>query len=201
MRLNPQTGAGFALRKGDRLVVVDPTGGQVSDLYAVSAEDTREWLSSGRTIDYTNSVYQTTGDLLYSNRSRPMFRIVEDDCGRHDFTLTPCSQRTFDLLYPEFRGAEHPSCLANLAKGLAPYGVAEDEIATSFNIFMNVWTDADGTMHIDPPRSRAGDRFVVQAQMDLFVAVTACSAEKSNGGFCKPIDYEVVPGQDDGHRR
>ncbi|HET7723384.1 MAG TPA: urea carboxylase-associated family protein [Propionibacteriaceae bacterium] len=191
MRLHPQTGAGFELREGDRLVVVDPTGGQVSDLYAVSAADTRERLSSGRTIDYANSVYQTTGDVLYSNRSRPMFRIVEDDCGRHDFTLTPCSQQTFDLLYPEFEGREHPSCLANLAMGLGPYGVSEDEIGTSFNIFMNVWTDPDGTMHIDPPRSRPGDRFVVEAQMDLYVAVTACSAEKSNGGFCKPIDYEI----------
>jgi uncharacterized protein YcgI (DUF1989 family) len=27
--------------------------------------------------------------------------------------------------------------------------------------------------------------------MDLFVGLTACSAEKSNGGVCKPIDYEV----------
>lgn len=197
MRLHPQTGAGFELRDGDTLVVVDPTGGQVSDLYAVSATDTREWLSSGRTIDYANSIYQTTGDVLYSNRSRPMFRILEDDCGRHDFTLTPCSQQTFDLLYPEFRGREHPNCLANLATGLAPYGVSEDEIATSFNIFMNVWTDEDGTMHIDPPRSRPGDRFVVRAEMDLFVAVTACSAEKSNGGVCKPIDYEIIPRQDE----
>lgn len=30
------------------------------------------------------------------------------------------------------------------------------------------------------------------AQMDLVVGVTACSAEKSNSGRCKPIDYEVV---------
>ena len=191
-RLDPQTGTGFELHAGDRLVVVDPTGGQVSDLYAVSSADTHEWLSSGRSIDYANKVFLTTGDVLYSNRSRPMLTIVEDDCGRHDFTLTPCSQQTFDLLYPNFRGALHPSCLENLALGLHAYGVTSDEIGTSLNIFMNVWTDLDGTLHIDPPLSRAGDRFVVQAEMDLYVGLTACSAEKSNGGICKPIDYEVV---------
>jgi hypothetical protein len=28
--------------------------------------------------------------------------------------------------------------------------------------------------------------------MDLHVGLTACSAEKSNGGVCKPIDYEII---------
>lgn len=191
-RLQPQTGTGFRLSAGDELVVVDPDGGQVSDLYAVAADDPGEWLSSGRTIDYANKVFLTTGDVLYSNRSRPMFTIVEDTCGRHDFTLTPCSQETFDLLYPEFGGAPHPSCLANLHHGLGPFGVSMDAIATSFNIFMNVWTDPDGTLHIDPPLSAPGARFRVRAEQDLFVGLTACSAEKSNGGVCKPIDYKLV---------
>ena len=190
-RLSPQTGTGFELRAGQQLVVVDPTGGQVSDLYAVAADDHEEWLSSGRTIDYANTVFLTTGHLLYSNRSRPMLTIVEDTCGRHDFTLTPCSQETFDLLYPEFEGRPHRSCLENLHSGLGPYGITRDRIATSFNIFMNVWTDTDGTLHIDPPLSVAGTRFVVRAETDLVVGLTACSAEKSNGGVCKPIDYEV----------
>jgi uncharacterized protein YcgI (DUF1989 family) len=190
-RLAPQTGTGFRLDAGDELLVVDPTGGQVSDLYAVGVSDPDEWICSGRTIDYANKVFLTTGDVLYSNRSRPMVTIVEDTCGRHDFTLTPCSQQTFDLLYPEFGGAPHPSCLDNLHFGLAPFGIRKDSIATSFNIFMNVWTDPDGTLHIDPPLSTAGARFRVRAEQELFVGLTACSAEKSNGGTCKPIDYEV----------
>ena len=195
-RLSPQTGTGFRLDAGDELLVIDPEGGQVSDLYATSAHDTAEWLSSGRTIDYANKVFLTTGDVLYSNRSRPMFTIIEDTCGRHDFTLTPCSQQTFDLLYPEFAGAPHPSCLDNLHSGLGQFGVEKDWIATSFNIFMNVWSDPDGTLHIDPPLSTPGALFRVRAEQDLFVGLTACSAEKSNGGVCKPIDYEVSHARD-----
>lgn len=192
-RLAPQTGTGFLLRAGQTLSVVDPTGGQVSDLFALSAHDHGEWLSSGRTIDYGNTVFFTTGHVLYSNRSRPMATIEEDTCGRHDFLLTPCSQQTFDLLYPELGGQAHPSCFDNLCRGLAPFGVAPDQIGTTLNIFMNVWTDASGELHIDPPTSRAGDRLVLRATQDLHVGLTACSAEKSNGGVCKPIDYALGP--------
>lgn len=203
-RLSPQTGTGFEMAAGQTLTVIDPEGGQVSDVFAFNAADHGEWLSSGRTIDYANSIYVSVGDVLYSNRSRPMATIVDDSCGRHDFLLTPCSQQTFDLLYPQLGGAEHPSCFDNLSQGLARFGVHPDQISTTLNIFMNVWTDRGGELHIDPPTSRAGDRLVLRAEMDLHVGLTACSAEKSNGGICKPIDYvlgstpETLSQHDDG---
>lgn len=190
-RLEPQTGAGFLLRAGQVLTVVDPTGGQVSDLFCVAADDHDEWLSSGRTIDYANTIYPTSGHILYSNRSRPMLTITGDTCGRHDFLLTPCSQDTFDLLYPDLGGAPHPSCFDNLCRALSPFGVGPDRIGTTLNIFMNVWNDDDGVLHIDPPTSVAGDRVEFRAEMDLHVGLTACSAEKSNGGVCKPIDFTL----------
>lgn len=190
-RLAPQTGAAFVLRAGQQLTVVDPTGEQVSDFFAVMADDGDEWFSSGRTIDYANSTAVSTGSVLYSNRSRPMATVVEDTCGHHDLLLTPCSQQTFDLLYPEFEGAYHPSCFENLSTSMAAFGVEPDRVSTTLNIFMNVWVERHGELHIDPPVSRAGDRFVLRAEADLVVGLTACSAEKSNNGVCKPIDYSV----------
>jgi uncharacterized protein len=97
-RLEPQTGTAFLLAKGQRLRVIDPLGEQVSDMVAFASGDTREWLSSGRTIDYANTIYMTAGHVLYSNRSNPMFSIIADDVGRHDFLLTPCSPETFQIL-------------------------------------------------------------------------------------------------------
>jgi uncharacterized protein YcgI (DUF1989 family) len=190
-RLAPQTGTAFLLRAGQHLTVVDPTGEQVSDFFAVMDDDRDEWLSSGRTIDYANSTAVTTGSVLYSNRSRPMATVLEDTCGHHDLLLTPCSQQTFDLLYPEFEGAYHPSCFENLATNMADFGVDPDRISTTLNIFMNVWAERNGELHIDPPTSRAGDRFVLRAEADLVVGLTACSAEKSNNGVCKPIDFRI----------
>jgi uncharacterized protein YcgI (DUF1989 family) len=164
----------------------------VSDFFCFAAADHAECFSSGRTIDYKNSLYVGSGDLLYSNRSGVMAMIVSDTCGVHDMTLTPCSQQTFDILYPEFSGAAHPSCFANLAGALAPFDIGPDQISTTLNIFMDVWTDLDGELHIDPPPSRPGDQVTIRAEIDLVVAITACSAEKSNNGVCKPIDFRVA---------
>ena len=188
-RLEPQTGTAFELRAGQQLRVIDLEGEQVADLIAFSLSDKSEWLSSGRTIDYANRIYLTKGDLLYSNRSQPMLAIAADDVGRHDFLLTPCSPETFQIIYKN--NAPHPSCFANLATSLAPFGIAPDSIPTTFNIFMNVEIDANGALKILPPRSKAGDSILLRAEMDLIVGLTACSAEMSNNYRFKPIGYEI----------
>jgi uncharacterized protein len=194
-RLEPQTGVGFGLKKGQTLRIIDPEGEQVSDLMAFACvgpgrADASEWLSSGRTIDYNNTIYQTTGHVLYSNRSNPMFTILEDRVGRHDFLLTPCSPETFEMLYEDHEGY-HPSCFENLTKNLAPFGVGGDDIPTTFNAFMNVEVSPSGEITIGPPLSKPGDFLDLRAEMDLVVGVTACSAEKSNNHAFKPIDLEV----------
>jgi hypothetical protein len=188
-RLAPQTGTAFELRAGQQLRVIDLEGEQVADFIAFNAADKTEWLSSGRSIDYANRIYLTKGDVLYSNRSRPMLTIVEDDVGRHDFLLTPCSPETFQIIYKN--APPHPSCFANLAEHLTPFGIAPDSIPTTFNIFMNVEIDAAGALNILPPRSRAGDSILLRAEMDLIVGLTACSAEMSNNYRFKPIGYET----------
>lgn len=189
LRLAPQTGTGLVVNRGELLKVIDPCGEQVSDLTSFARNDPREWLSSGRTIDYANTIYVTTGHTLYSNRSRPMWTVVEDTVGRHDFLLTPCSPETFAIIYKTT--AHHPSCFANLVQALAPFGIMSDAIPTTLNLFMNVEVLPTGELSILAPRSSAGDSVLLRAEMDLIVGVTACSAELSNNGSFKPIDIEV----------
>jgi uncharacterized protein YcgI (DUF1989 family) len=186
----PRSGTAFTLDKGQRLTVIDPRGGQVADLLAYNRTDTAEVVSSGRTLDYASKIYLSTGDLLYSNRSNVMLEIVEDSVGRHDFLLTPCSKDTFRILYGDTD--PHRGCFGNLAEALAPYGIGEDDIPTAFNCFMNVPVDgATGELKVLPPLSKAGDRIVFEARMDLVIGLTACSALDSNGGSFKPIHWEV----------
>ena len=188
--LPPQTGTGLTVRRGQLLRITDPEGEQVSDLTSFALSDAGEWLSSGRTIDYANTIYVTTGHVLYSNRSRPMWTIVEDTVGRHDFLLTPCSPETFTIIYKTT--THHPSCFENLVKALAPFGIQPDRIPTTLNVFMNVVIAENGELSILPPRSRAGDFILLRAEMDMIVGVTACSAELSNNGSFKPIDVELL---------
>ena len=187
----PRSGTAFELKAGQTLAVIDPEGGQVADLLAFNAGDLREVISSGRTLDYASRIYLTTGDQLYSNRSNVMLTIVQDDVGRHDFLLTPCSEATFRILYDD--PITHRGCFGNLVEALAPWDIAPDAIPVAFNCFMNVPIDgATGKFTVEPPRSRAGDRIVFRAGMDLVIGLTACSAPLSNGGSFKPIVCEIV---------
>lgn len=186
----PKGGIAFELAQGQHLTVIDPQGEQVSDLLAFARDDVREVVSSGRSLDYANTLYLTKGHALYSNRSRAMLEIVADDVGRHDFTLTPCSRDTFRIIY----GEQHPSggCFENFVRTLGAYGIEADSIPVAFNCFMNVdYDNRSGTMRVLPPLSRAGQAIRFRARMDLIVALTACSALQSNNGSFKPIQYRI----------
>jgi len=186
----PRSGAGFKLAKGQILTVRDQQGEQVADLLAYNAHDTREVISSGRTLDYASRIFLTTGDPLYSNRSNVMLNIIADDVGRHDFLLTPCSRDTFRIIYEDTD--PHQGCFGNLHEALKQYGIAEDDIPVAFNCFMNVAVDGDtGEISVDAPRSKAGDEIRFRAEMDLIIGLTACSALQSNNGSFKPIEYEI----------
>lgn len=191
IHLEPQTGTSFLLERGQSLRVIDVKGEQVSDLMAFNAKDTWEWLSSGRTIDYANTIYLTSDHILYSNRSTPMLTITKDTVGRHDFLYTPCSPETFKIIYNLEDSNKHPSCFMNLVNALREYGIHPDHIPTTFNIFMNADVLPSGVLDLKPPRSGAGDYIEFRAEMDLIIGLTACSAEMSNGGTFKPINAEI----------
>lgn len=191
--IEPRSGTAFRLNKGDMLTVRDPHGEQVADLLAYNADDIGEVLSSGRTLDYTSKLFLSTSDPLYSNRSNIMLKIISDDVGRHDFLLTPCSRDTFRIIYGDEN--PHQGCFGNLAAALERYGVKPDDIPVAFNCFMNVTVNGEsGEIAVEAPKSNAGDSIIFQAEMDLVIGLTACSALQSNNGSFKPIEYEINTG-------
>lgn len=186
--ISSQSGAGFILKKSQKLRV-QTSGQQVSDLFCVNAHEPQEHLSSARSMDYNDSIYLTTGCYLYSNRSQPLLKIIEDTCGRHDLLMPPCSLKMFQIVDPTV--TYHPSCHENLSNALAPHDVSPDRITNAFNLFMNVTVAADGRVEILPPTSKSGDYVVLEAQVDLIVGITACAHEETNAGNLTPIFYEI----------
>ncbi|WP_296621597.1 urea carboxylase-associated family protein [Marivirga sp.] len=188
--IDKQSGVSFKLKKGQYLKVTDPQGGQVSDMVLFNENDVREKISSGKTLDFEESILISTSNYLWSNRSNKMMLVLEDTNGRNDFLLAPCSLATFKIMYDI--DTYHPSCFENLEMHLKQFDINADDIPTAFNIFMNVQFDEAGKLSVKPPLSIAGDFILFEAQMDLIVGLTACSAEDSNGGTFKPIKFEII---------
>lgn len=184
-----QRGTCFLLKKGHQLKVISPQAQQVSNLFCFNASDYRESLSTGRTIDFNDSIFPSIGHCLFSNQSQPMLRICEDTCGRHDLLLTPCNLKMFQIVTGS--NDHHPSCHENLVRQFGSYGIEDHEILTTFNIFMNLRLNNKGHTKIEPPTNKAGDYITFEACMDLLVGLTACAHEEINNRVCKPIHYEI----------
>jgi len=183
-------GAGLHLKRGERLRIIDPQGGQSGDIVAFS-QDGRQRLSNGRTFDYNGKIYLSTDDVLWSDRSEPMLTIVADDVGRHDFLYSPCSLEMYRIQYAAT--GYHANCHDNLCAELRKLGIAPDPLPTAFNFFMNVEVQPDGRLVFAPPRSRAGGSLVVRAEMDLAVALSSCPASTCNGGAPpRPLAFEIL---------
>lgn len=187
--LDPQTGVAFTVQQGQIIRIIDVEGEQVSDLVCFSKRDIDEHLSSGRTTDYNEKIYLSTGDVLYSNLSNPMFTILTDQVGNHICLFAPCSQEMFQITYGVTE--PHPNCLDNLSKNLQPFSVKPAQIPTPFNIFMNITISEQGTITVEPSLSKAGNYVELRAEIDLIVGITACSTRKCNNYRCTPIAIEV----------
>lgn len=188
--IEKKSGVGISLQKGEKIKITDIEGQQVSDLFCVFKEDEKDYLSSGRTLDYLGRITFQEGDYLYSSKSKPMLKIIEDTVKSHDFMLTPCSKDTFRLLYDSYDCCH--GCEENLIGAFASLGIKFESLPITFNTFMNVEVSSHGSLKVVPPLSKAGDYILFEAQADLLVGMTSCSAPLSNGGSFKPIGYEVL---------
>jgi uncharacterized protein YcgI (DUF1989 family) len=193
LTIKPQTGIGFTLDRGKSIRVIDVEGQQVADLIAVSRSDPREILSTGATLDCNSSLRVEEGKHLYSNYYHEMFMVVRDEVGMHDILYPACSLHMYRHQYGIFK--EHPSCRANLACALAGYGITVDEIPNPFNIFMHTVISQHGRISVKEPLSKPGDFIELRADMELIVAISACSVveSKCNGYRCTSIEIERLP--------
>lgn len=181
------SGRRIDVRQGQTITVIDVDGGQVVDFFAEAAGNGKEFLSPGVTIDCNGSLRLRVGDTIYTNLYRPMLKVVSDDVGEHDLLHPCCRPEMYDFFY--HNGTDHPNCLDNINRALGEHR----PIITPVNLFMHTKIDADGSVSVEAPLSKAGDRIVMEALMDIALGVAACSVSESkcNGGSCTPIQVVV----------
>lgn len=182
-----QCGESFKVNLGDKITIIDMDGKQVVDFFAVSLSNHAEFLSTGVTIDCNENLHITKGGVLFSNLYRPMFKIIDDDVGRHDLIHPCCRSEMYEHFYKN--GDGHRNCLDNINMSLQKHGIPQMKIIHPFNIFMNTIIHLDGTISVEEPLSKAEDKIILQAEMDAIIGIAACSVSESkcNGGTCTPI--------------
>lgn len=170
--------------------MIDPDGKQVADLVAFTWPDGHARLSTAETLDVHETLFISTGQRLYADDGRALLTIVADEVGRHDLLYPWCNPRLYERIWGQ---VDHPNCHDNLLAALAPYGVAASELPMPFNIFQNTIVHPDGRLEMVEPRSNAGDSILLRAEVDLLVAVSACSIGEAptNGFNPSPIDVEI----------
>lgn len=188
--LPPRGKIGREIERGQIMRVVDLEGRQVGDLVAFNRANLAEkfWISN--TVRLNGTVFVTTGHVLYSELSNPMFTITADTCGRHDLLAGSCNAEIDKVRY----GVDaHYGCVENFIAALAPYGVERKDVPMSLNLFMNCPVDASGAWTIATPISKPGDYVDLRAEMDCVVALSNCPQDLNpcNDGQLKPLQFTV----------
>ncbi len=114
------------VKRGQRLRIVDLEGNQAVDTLFYNAGDTAEHYSAQNTIQSQKRIYLTTGTVLVSNRGRPMLRIEDDTCGRHDTLGGACSAESNTVRYALEKRHMH-SCRDSFLLALARHLLASME--------------------------------------------------------------------------
>lgn len=189
--IEPKSGLHLPVTKGSTIEVIDVNGQQVVDFFATNQTNPNEYLSTGVTIDCNESLKVSTGDTIYTNLYNKMFTIVADDVKEHDLLHPCCRPEMYDFFYNN--GENHSSCLTNINRSLENVFTIQRPEITPFNIFMYTKILPDGKLSVETPLSKAGDKLVLVAEMDVLLAIAACSVSESNcnGGQCDPIKLVV----------
>lgn len=181
------SGIKIDVRQDQIITVIDIEGGQVADFFADVAGNPNEFLSTGVTIDCNESLKLNVGNFIYTNLYHPMMKVLSDDVGEHDLLHPCCRPEMYDFFY--HNGGGHPNCLDNINKALEERRV----IITPVNLFMRTKINSNGSISVEEPLSRAGDKITLKALMDITLGVAACSVSESkcNGEKCSSIKIVI----------
>lgn len=179
-----------------RVRVVNSKGGQVVDTWAFCADDFAEHLSMAHSRSATYRIYFRVGDVLVTNRFRPILRITEDTSpGRHDTLHAACSaesNRFFGAPIPT------PNCEDNLKAALVPYGVDDVAVPCPWNLYEHAEVDAAGELSDRPASAVAGDYVELECLTDLVLVCSACPSQVGviSGAGREPRGVEIAVGAD-----
>lgn len=180
------TGRASVVHRGQCIRVAGRT---TVDFVAFNLHNLRERFDQARTKTNQNTIYVTTGHVLYSQLNNVLLTIVEDTYadGRHNLEKGMCSRARHVLAFQrglmqasylrEFKYEDLPDhgCWENLTEAVRRWEIPPEDIPAPFNIFQTLEIDpVSGRMANTSIRPRNGAHVTMRAEMDCLAAVSAC---------------------------
>jgi uncharacterized protein YcgI (DUF1989 family) len=187
-------GKAAPLRRGQTVRVINTKGQQVVDTWAFNAGDLREFLSMEHSRVAIGHLIPKVGDVLVTNRRRPILTLVADTSGGvHDTLLAACDRYRYEGLgCTEY----HDNCTDNLAAALAALGLAPPQTPAPLNLFMNIPVLDGDRIEFRPPVSTPGSYIALRAEIDCILAFSACPQDMVpiNGVAMRPTEahFEIL---------
>jgi uncharacterized protein len=175
--------------RGQHVKVINTHGEQVVDTWAFNGQDLGEFMSMEHTRAHSLHIVPRLGDVLRTNRRRPILTLVEDTSGGiHDTLIAACDPYRYTFLGVE---GHHDNCADNLRAGLAGLGLSTVHVPSPLNLFMNIPWNPEGKLSFAAPsKPLPGGYVMLRAEMDLVIAFSACPQDvlPINGRACRTVE-------------
>lgn len=180
-------GKAFTVKKGSYFKLIDVKGQQVADMIAL-VSGSEDYFSPAHTRSCLNSIKLEIGDHLFSNRRKPLLKIIEDTVGLHDIVVPCCDVERYQK---DYKLEYHENCYDNLVDALKALDITRDPLPEALNVFMNNKVLADGSIVTEEPINKPGDYILFEVLEDLTVAISACPQDLSPCNAYNPTEMKV----------
>ena len=183
-------GKAVRVPKGRLVKMINTHGTQVVDTWAFNADDLAEFMSMEHTRPHIGRIVPRVGDVMYTNKRRPILTFVEDSSpGIHDTIIAACDRYRYKFLGVE---GYHDNCTDNLFAAMAALGLTPPEVPSPLNMWMNIPVRPDHGLSFEPTVSKPGDHVLLRAEMDVVMAFSACPQDilPINGVACRPVEAQ-----------
>ena len=180
------------LKAGQTVRILDLEGNQAVDTLFFNLRDTEERFDPQRTLRRQQSLYITTGTVLYSNRGNALLTVVADTCGRHDTLGGACAQESNSVRYSLDKRFMH-SCRDNFLRACAhDKRIGKRDIGANINFFMNVPVTGQGGLTFEDGISAPGKYVELRAEMDVLMLISNCPQLNNPCNAYNPTPAELL---------
>jgi uncharacterized protein YcgI (DUF1989 family) len=172
-------GGSIEVSKGQYIGVLDVKGGQCADFWAIDRDNLGHFLSPPHCWIDLLRIQPRVGDKLVTNQRDPILKIITDDVGWHDMLVPSCDSRRYEY---HFGVKGHRNCVDNFKEVMKKYQWGDRPVPQPFNIFMDTFVDENGKLFIRVPTSKAGDRVIMRAELDIIAVASSCPMDLNETG-------------------